>query len=192
MSRMFIKYFTFMTRPLQMPKRNTILLIILMITQLNTTFRFTTKEIIRISKILQPWQPTNTLRNHTRKSIMRHIQLFQTLHSTNRIRQFTNKLIKTNIKHCHFIQIPDFVRQTAFHSAIRHNNLVNRILHIHHARWNTTFNIIIRENHNRSRHVSKIFRQRKLEFIVVNKKSIKFKVKKFLRNISLKIIESYV
>ncbi|KAJ0815888.1 hypothetical protein HanPI659440_Chr00c27g0736621 [Helianthus annuus] len=126
--------------------------------QIQANRRLTSKEIIRISKILQPGQPANTLRNTPTQIIMGNIQLLHTHQPRNSLRQRPHQLIKTDIKHRHITQQPNLIRDTRPQPVIHHNNLIQSIRHVPNTRRQTPVKLIIRQNNNRNRRITEVIR----------------------------------
>ncbi|KAJ0576385.1 hypothetical protein HanIR_Chr05g0223831 [Helianthus annuus] len=76
---------TLLLRPLRRPCRQTVPPINKS-QQLQTSRRFTSKEIIHKRKIHQLGQPTNTLRYPPTQKVMGHIQLLHINHTRNTLR----------------------------------------------------------------------------------------------------------
>jgi len=159
--------------------------------QAETNRRFTSKEVIRVSKVLQVGQLTNTRWNLAGKHVMRHIQLLQAVNIPNRSRQWPHQLVETHIKHRQIPQPPQITRQARFKPIIHEYNLV-QILHIHQAFRHTAMEVIVRKHNHRHRRVAEVVGKLEMEAIMVDKNSVQRFIEEFSGHSAFKLVESQI
>lgn len=159
--------------------------------QAKTNRRFTSKEVIRVSKVLQVGQLTNTGRNLAGKHVMGHIELLQGLNVPNRSRQWPHQLVETHIKHRQIPQPSQITRQTRFKPIIHEYNLV-QILHIHQALRHTALKVVVRKHNHRHWRVAEVVRELEMEAIMVDKNGVQRFIEEFSGHRPFKLVESQI